>query len=153
VTDRYIRPNWFTRHVFNGVVALLTRLGISVYGSRVLAVRGRKTGEWHTTPVNLLEYGGQRYLVAPRGVTQWVRNVRAGSEAELRLGSRREPGELVEIPDTDPLKIELLRAYLRKWAFEVGVFFEGVGANASDEELRSIAPNHPIFRVEPARRQ
>ncbi len=153
MTDRYIRPNWFTRHVFNGVVALLTRLGISVYGSRVLAVRGRKTGEWHTTPVNLLEYGGQRYLVAPRGVTQWVRNVRAGSEAELRLGSRREPGELVEIPDTDPLKIELLRAYLRKWAFEVGVFFEGVGANASDEELRSIAPNHPIFRVEPARRQ
>ena len=153
MTDRYIRPNWFTRHVFNGVVALLTRLGISVYGSRVLAVRGRKTGEWHTTPVNLLEYGRQRYLVAPRGVTQWVRNVRAGSEAELRLGSRREPGELVEIPDTDPLKIELLRAYLRKWAFEVGVFFEGVGANASDEELRSIAPNHPIFRVEPARRQ
>ena len=79
-----------------------------------------------------------------------MRNVRAGSEAELRLGSRRERVKLVEIPDTDPLKIELLRVYLRKWAFEVGVFFEGVDANAADEDLKRIAPNHPVFRVLPA---
>jgi hypothetical protein len=149
-SDRYIRPNWFTRNVFNRIVAWLTQLGISVYGSRVLAVRGRRTGEWHTLPVNLLEYRGERYLVAPRGITQWVRNVRAGSEAELRLGSRREPVKLVEIPDNDPLKIELLRQYLRKWAFEVGAFFEGVGADASEAEFRRIAPNHPVFRVVPA---
>lgn len=148
--ERYVRPNWFTRNVFNRVVAWLTQLGISVYGSRVLAVRGRRSGQWHTTPVNLLEYRGERYLVAPRGVTQWVRNVRAGSEAELRLGSRRERVKLVEIPDTDPLKIELLRTYLRKWAFEVGVFFEGVDANASDEDLKRIAPKHPVFHVLPA---
>ncbi len=148
--ERYVRPDWFTRNVFNRVVAWLTRLGISVYGSRVLAVRGRRSGQWHTTPVNLLEYRGERFLVAPRGVTQWVRNVRAGSEAELRVGSRRERVKLVEIPDTDPLKIELLRVYLRKWAFEAGAFFEGVGANASDEDLKHIAPNHPVFRVLPA---
>jgi len=148
--ERYIQPNWFTRNVFNRIVAWLAQLGISVYGSRVLAVKGRKTGNWHTIPVNLLEYRGARYLVAPRGVTQWVRNVRAGSEAELRLGSRRERVRLVEIPDTDPLKIELLRQYLRRWAFEVGVFFEGVDATASEEDLRRIAPSHPTFRVEPA---
>ena len=148
--ERYVRPNWFTRNLFNRAVAWLTQLGISVYGSRVLAVRGRRSGQWHTTPVNLLEYRGERFLVAPRGVTQWVRNVRAGSEAELRLGSRRERVKLVEIPDTDPLKIELLRVYLRKWAFEVGVFFEGVDANAADEDLTRIAPNHPVFRVLPA---
>ncbi len=148
--ERYVRPDWFTRNVFNRVVAWLTRLGISVYGSRVLAVRGRRSGQWHTTPVNLLEYRGERFLVAPRGVTQWVRNVRAGSEAELRVGSRRERVKLVEIPDTDPLKIELLRVYLRKWAFEAGAFFEGVDANASDEDLKRIAPNHPVFRVLPA---
>src|SRR5712664_1465418 len=106
--DRYIRPDWFNAHIFNPLVAWLTRLGISVYGSRVLAVRGRKSGEWRTTPVNLLEYQGQRYLVAPRGVTQWVRNVRAGSEVELRLGARREPIKLIEIPEEEPLKIELL---------------------------------------------
>jgi F420H(2)-dependent quinone reductase len=145
--DRYVRPNWFTRNVFNRLVAWLTQRGISVYGSRVLAVRGRRSGDWHTTPVNLLAYQGERFLVAPRGVTQWVRNVRAGSEAELRLGSRREPVKLVEIHDTDPLKIELLRAYLRQWAFEVGVFFEGVDATASADDLTRIAPNHPAFRV------
>jgi deazaflavin-dependent oxidoreductase (nitroreductase family) len=148
--DRYVRPNWFTRNVFNRIVAWLTQLGVSVYGSRLLAVRGRRTGQWHTTPVNLLEYRGQRYLVAPRGVTQWVRNVRAGSEVELRLGSRRERVKLVEIADTDPLKIELMRQYLRKWAFEVGVFFEGVSATSPEEDLRRIAPSHPTFRIEPA---
>jgi F420H(2)-dependent quinone reductase len=150
MAERYVRPNWFTRNVFNRTVAWLTQLGISVYGSRVLAVRGRRSGLWHTVPVNLLEYRGERFLVAPRGVTEWVRNVRAGSDAELRLGSRRERTRLIEIPDSEPLKIELLRAYLRKWAFEVGVFFEGVDARASDEALRRIAPNHPVFRVLPA---
>ena len=146
MADRYLRPDWFTRNVFNRVVAWLAQLGVSVYGSRVLAVRGRRSGQWRTTPVNLLEYDGQRYLVAPRGVTQWVRNVRAGSETELRLGTRRERIKLVEIADADPLKIQLLRHYLRKWAFEVGAFFAGVGA--ADEDLRRIAPDHPAFRVE-----
>jgi hypothetical protein len=80
-----------------------------------------------------------------------VRNVRAGSDVELRLGSRRERVKLVEIPDDDPLKIELLRNYLRKWAFEVGAFFEGVDANASDAALRRVASNHPVFRIEPQR--
>jgi hypothetical protein len=145
--DRYIQPNWITRNVLNRIVAWLTQLGISVYGSRILAVKGRKSGAWHTTPVNLLEYRGERYLVAPRGITQWVRNVRAGSEAELRLGARRDRVKLEEISADDPLKIELLRAYLRRWAFEVGVFFAGVGPDASDDELRRIAPDHPVFRV------
>lgn len=149
MTDRYIQPNWFTRNVFNRIVARLTQLGISVYGSRVLAVKGRKSGLWHTTPVNVVEYRGARYLVAPRGVTQWVRNVRAGHEGELRLGSRRERVALVELRHDDSSKIEVLRAYLRKWAFEVGVFFEGVDANAADGDLRRIAPNHPIFRITP----
>ena len=66
---------------FNGLVRTLTRYGISIYGSRVLYVRGRKTGEWRTTPVNPLSYGGHRYLVAPRGHTQWVRNMRAAGAA------------------------------------------------------------------------
>jgi deazaflavin-dependent oxidoreductase (nitroreductase family) len=145
--DRYIRPDWFTKHIFNPFVGWLTQIGISVYGSRVLAVRGRKTGEWRTTPVNLLEYQGQRYLVAPRGVTQWVRNVRAGSEAELRMGPRREPIPLVELPDSE--KTDLLRHYLQRWKWEVGQFFDGVGPDASEEEIKRIAPNHPIFRITP----
>jgi deazaflavin-dependent oxidoreductase (nitroreductase family) len=144
--DRYIRPDWFTKNIFNRLVAWLTRLGVSVYGSRILAVRGRKTGAWHTTPVNLLEYQGQRYLVAPRGVTQWVRNVRAGSGAELRLGARHEPILLVELPDSE--KTDLLRHYLQRWKWEIGQFFEGVGPDASEEDIKRIAPNHPVFRID-----
>jgi deazaflavin-dependent oxidoreductase (nitroreductase family) len=145
VPDRYIRPDWFTAHIFNPLVQWLTRLGISVYGSRILAVRGRRSGQWRTTPVNLLEYRGQRYLVAPRGVTDWVKNIRASGAGELWLGARREPIKVVEV--TGDEKIEILRAYLRKWKWEVGQFFEGVGPDASAEELKRAAPKHPIFRI------
>lgn len=142
---RYVKPGLPDR-VFNGAIAALTWLGVSVYGSRILAVRGRKTGEWRTVPVNLLEYEGRRYLVAPRGETQWVRNLRAGGTGELRVGRRRESFRAVELPDAD--KPALLRAYLRKWAFEVKVFFEGVGADAPEGDLRRIAPGYPVFRIE-----
>jgi deazaflavin-dependent oxidoreductase (nitroreductase family) len=137
---------WFTQHLFNPFVGWLTSLGISVYGSRVLAVRGRSSGQWRTNPVNLLDYNGARYLVAPRGVTQWVKNIRAGGQAELRLGKRVEPIHVTEIADAD--KLDILRAYLKKWAWEVGAFFDGVGADAPESELRRIAPNHPIFRID-----
>ena len=147
MSDRYVRPGWFTTNIFNRVVALLTQLGLSVYGSRILAVRGRTSGQWRTTPVNLLTYRGERYLVAPRGVTQWVRNIRASGEGELRLGRRREPIGVVELSDGE--KPEVLRAYLRRWRFEVGAFFQGVGPNASEDELRRIAPAHPVFRIVP----
>jgi deazaflavin-dependent oxidoreductase (nitroreductase family) len=143
----YARPDWFTQHLFNPLVAVLTSLGVSVYGSRVLAVRGRSSGAWRTTPVNLLTHQGGRYLVSPRGHTQWVRNVRAGGATELRLGRTHEPIRLTELADED--KPGLLRAYLRRWAFEVGAFFQGVGPNADDAELRRIASDHPVFRVEP----
>jgi deazaflavin-dependent oxidoreductase (nitroreductase family) len=147
-SQRYVRPNWFTTHVFNPVVAALTRMGVSIYGSRVLAVRGRRSGEWRTTPVNLLVINGQRYLVAPRGLTQWVRNIRASGEAELRVGRRRETIRVAEL--TDDEKPAILRAYLKRWKFEVGVFFQGVGPDADEAELRRIAPDHPVFRILPA---
>jgi deazaflavin-dependent oxidoreductase (nitroreductase family) len=141
---RYIRPGRSVA-LFNGAVAGLTRIGVSVWGSRVLAVRGRTSGELRTTPVNLLTVDGERYLVAPRGVTQWVRNIRAAGEAELRVGRRVESVRVVELADDE--KPALLRAYLKRWKFEVGVFFDGVDASASDETLRGIAPGYPVFRV------
>jgi deazaflavin-dependent oxidoreductase (nitroreductase family) len=142
---RYLEPGWFTRNVFNRTMAALTKLGLSVWGSRVLAVRGRKSGEWRTTPVNLLTYEGQRYLVAPRGEAQWVRNLRVAGTGELRLGRRVEEFTATELPDVE--KPDLLRAYLERWKFEVGVFFDGVGPEASDAELSRIAPGYPVFRV------
>ncbi len=141
---RYIRPDRATE-IFNAVVSRLTRLGVSVWGSRVLAVRGRTSGEWRTTPVNLLTVDGERYLVAPRGVTQWVRNVRVAGGGELRVGRRVEAFTAVELADDE--KPAILRPYLRRWKFEVGVFFDGVDASASDETLRAIAPGYPVFRL------
>jgi deazaflavin-dependent oxidoreductase (nitroreductase family) len=145
MTTHYQRPGWFTKHVFNPLVAGLTRLGVSLVGSRVLEVRGRKSGEWRRTPVNPLVFEGGRYIIAPRGETQWVRNLRASGEGRFRKGLRTEEFRAVELPDEE--KVPLLRAYLRKWAWEVGAFFQGVGADAPDDELRRIAPLHPIFRV------
>ena len=145
---RYVKPKSATS-LFNDTVGRLTRIGVSVYGSRVLYVKGRTSGEWRSTPVNPLRLAdGTRYLVAPRGNTQWVRNMRAAGGGELRIGRKAEPFTATEV--ADDAKPEILRAYLRKWKFEVGVFFDGVDAKAPEEKLREIAPGYPIFRIEPA---
>jgi deazaflavin-dependent oxidoreductase (nitroreductase family) len=143
----YRAPGWFTRNVFNRSIAFLTRHGVSVLGSRVLAVRGRSSGEWRTTPVNLLELDGHQYLVSPRGEGQWVRNLRQAGTGELRVGNKVEAFRGRELSDDE--KVAVLRAYLKRWKFEVGVFFEGVGPDSSDDELRAIAPRHPAFEVLP----
>jgi deazaflavin-dependent oxidoreductase (nitroreductase family) len=143
--QRFQRPGWFTKHLFNRVVAFLTRRGLSVAGSRVLEVPGRKTGQPRRTPVNPLTLEGERYLVAPRGHTQWVRNLRASGSGRLLVGRRAEPFAATEIPDAD--KPPILRAYLRKWKWEVGAFFGGVDADSPEEDVRRIAPDHPIFRI------
>ena len=112
VAEHYQRPGWFTTNVFNRVVAVLTRLGVSVYGSRVLEVRGRKSGEWRQTPVNLLRYEGAEYLVSPRGHSQWVKNLRAGGQGRLRVGRRTQSFRAVELADDE--KPPLLRAYFEE---------------------------------------
>jgi deazaflavin-dependent oxidoreductase (nitroreductase family) len=144
-TPRYVQPGWFTRHVFNPTIAILTRMGVSVWGSRELRVRGRKSGEWRAVPVNLLTHEGKQYLVAPRGHTQWVRNLRVANEGELRVGRKVEKFHATELADSD--KPPVLRAYLKRWKAEVGVFFDGVSAKSADDELSRIAPDHPVFLV------
>ncbi|TMB87546.1 MAG: DUF385 domain-containing protein [Chloroflexi bacterium] len=144
----YRRPGWFTKTIFNPTVAAMTRAGISVWGSRILRVKGRTSGEWRSAPVNLLKYEGKQYLVAPRGQTQWVRNMRVAQAGELLLGTKVEPFKAVEVTDSE--KIPILRAYLKKWKAEVGVFFSGVSADSPEADLRRIAPDHPVFRIEEA---
>jgi deazaflavin-dependent oxidoreductase (nitroreductase family) len=142
---RYVEPGWFTRNVFNRAVRRLTRWGVPVAGSRELRVRGRTSGEWRSTPVNLLTLEGRRYLVAPRGTTQWVRNIRVTPVAELRAGRRVESFRAEELPDGE--KIPVLREYVRRWAWEVGTFFEGIDKNSTDADLARIASGFPVFRV------
>ena len=145
MADRYQRPGWFTQHVFNPAVALLTRAGVSIAGSRVLELRGRESGEPRRTPVNLLTLDGTQYLVAARGHTHWVRNLRASGEGRLLVGRRAQGFTAEELPDED--KPAILRPYLKRWKWEVGAFFDGVGPDSSDDELRRIAPDHPVFRI------
>ena len=141
---KYDEPGRFTRHVFNPAVALASRLGIGIAGSRRLTVRGRKSGKPYTTPVNPLELDGATYLVAPRGNTQWARNLRVVREGELHHGRRSTPFRGEEVPDSE--KLPILKAYLGKWAWEVGAFFE-LPKDPSDDDIRRIAPDHPVFRV------
>jgi len=140
------RPGWFTANVFNRLIAMLTGSGVSVLGSRVLEVQGRSSGQPRRTPVNLLDLGGERYLVAPRGETQWARNLRASGEGRLLVGKRSENFTATEVADDE--KAPVLRAYLKRWKFEVGAFFDGVGPDSSDDELRGEAPKHPVFRLD-----
>src|ERR671931_2096365 len=128
---RYLRPGWLIRRVAN---PLLMRLGVVP----TLAVRGRRSGRWRLVPVNVLELDGARYLVAPRGETDWVRNLRAAGGGELRHGRRAEPFRAVEVPDED--KPPLIAAYLERWGYQVKGQFEAL-PDPSD---------HPVFRVEPA---
>lgn len=143
--DRYVRPDTRMDAAFNAAVRWLTARGVSLLGSRVLTVTGRRSGLPRSTPVNLMPLEGERYLVAPRGITEWVRNVRANPEAELRLGRRTERVHLVEVPVEE--RPAVLRVYLRRWGWEVGRFVEGLSKDSTDAELVAAAPGFPVFRV------
>lgn len=143
---RYIEPDWFTARIMNPTTKWFARQGISIMGTRILEVRGRTSGEWRPTVVNLLEHNGATYLVAPRGTTQWVKNLRAAGDGRLRLGRRLNTFTATELDGDE--KLPVLHEYLRRWAWEVGQFFEGVDKNATDDQLREIAPGFPVFRIE-----
>ena len=95
--------------------------------------------------MNVLSLGGERYLVAPRGDTQWVRNLRVAGEGTLRVGRHTEAFTAVELADDE--KPAVLRHYLERWAWEVGAFFDDIDKRSSDAELRAAAPGFPAFRI------
>ncbi len=143
--DRYVAPTARAELIFMKTVQWLTRHGLSLFGSRVLTVRGRTSGQPRSVPVNLLSHDGSQFLVAPRGNTQWVRNARAAGQAELRVGRRVEQVRLVEVPAAD--RVPVLKVYLRRWGWEVGRFVEGLTSTSTDAELAAAAPGMPVFRV------
>lgn len=142
---RYLAPDALTRRVLNPLMRSLVKLGVGVRGGRILHVRGRTSGEWRTVPVNPLSLDDERYLVAPRGRTEWVRNLRAAGEGRLQLGRRFEEFTATEVDDAD--KAPIIRAYLEEWAMETARFFEGLDATSSDEEIAAVAPGFPVFRI------
>jgi len=140
---KFVVPGWPAR-IFNAIMLTAQRVGISLMGSRTLTVVGRKSGEPRTTPVNPLVVAGSTYIVAPRGTTQWVRNLRAAGEGQLTIGRKTAHFTAVEVQDHE--KLPILRTYLVKWAWEVGMFFD-LPKNPSDDAIKGIAHQHPIFRV------
>jgi deazaflavin-dependent oxidoreductase (nitroreductase family) len=145
-TPRFIKPGYFTSHIFNPVVGWLARRGLGPMGAAVLEVRGRTSGQPRTTPVNPLTLDGNRYLLAPRGESEWVRNIRVSGRGALITRRGREEFTVTELPDAD--KLPVIRAYLREWAWEVGAFFEGLTAKSSDTEVMAVASGFPVFRIE-----
>ena len=144
--DRYLAPDTVSRRVFNPLMTALVRLGLGARGGRILHVRGRRTGAWRTVPVNPLTVDGRRYLVAPRGQTEWVRNLRVAGEGRLQLGRRYEQFTATEVDDAD--KGPIIRAYLEAWAMETQRFFGDVRATSSDDEIAAVASGFPVFRIE-----
>jgi deazaflavin-dependent oxidoreductase (nitroreductase family) len=130
VSERRLRPPWFVRSVVNPLVMWLG-------GATTLAVEGRTSGQERTVPVNVLEHGGQRYLVSPRGEGDWVMNLRAAGGGELRRRRSREAFSAVEVPVAE--RPELIEAYRRKWDRATRKYFEALSDPA----------DHPTFRVDP----
>ena len=123
-------------------------------GARILHVRGQASSKIRLVPVNPLPLplplplDGEHYLVAPRGETQCVRNIRAAGSAELRRGRTLESIVVAEVIDTD--KAPISRAYLELWAMKIGKFFDGLTKDSSDTEINAAAPGFPVFRITPS---
>src|SRR5215510_6688933 len=129
---------------FNRAFGFLVKIGLGLPHNFLLEVRGRKSGRVYSTPVNVLERNGKRYLVAPRGYTQWVRNVIATGEAVLVKGARRERVSLKLIADND--RPEILKTYLDRYKLTVQRYFP-IQAGAPVEAFQPLAPQYPVFEI------
>lgn len=143
-TTRYDPPNRTARAV-NAVFRKLAEAGISVAGTRVLSVRGRKTGEVRSVVVNLLTVDGRDYVVSPRGNTQWARNARAAGTVTLGPHRRSHAVKVTEVDDA--AKVRLLRRYLRRWYWEVKGHVNGLTPESTDAEILAVAPSIPVFEL------
>jgi deazaflavin-dependent oxidoreductase (nitroreductase family) len=132
----------------NAVVGfLIGKVGLNLQGASLLEVRGRKSGKVYAVPVNPVTVDGQRYLFSPRGETAWVKNIRVSGTGTLRRGRHVEQVQVTELADSE--KPPVFRAYLARWAWQVGKFV-AAPKDADDTEYLEIAPDHPVFRIIPS---
>jgi len=132
--------------IFNRALGFLVGLGLGFAHNYLLEVRGRKSGKLFSTPVDLLELQGKRFLVAPRGRTQWVRNAEAAGEITLRRRSTRLRFRLRPLSDAE--KPAILKAYLDSFKREVQTYFP-VPAGSPPEAFASLLNNYPAFELQP----
>jgi deazaflavin-dependent oxidoreductase (nitroreductase family) len=138
------RPPTAIERIFNRVFGFLVGRGLGFSYNYLLQVKGRKSGKTYSMPVNLLELDGKRFLVAPRGRTQWVRNAEAAGEVTLRKGSVRQRFRLRPLPDAD--KPAILKAYLDRFKKEVQRYFP-VAAGSPVESFRELVESYPAFEL------
>jgi len=137
-------PPTALERTFNRTFGLLVGLGFGLKHNYLLQVRGRKSGKLYSTPIDLLEMDGKRFLVAPRGRTQWVRNAEAAGEVTLKRGSFRQSFRLRAVQDAE--KPALLKAYLERFKTTVQRYFP-VAAGSDAQVFASIAANYPVFEL------
>ena len=137
----YRRSAW--RRVLNGLVRPLARLGLAGRSTYVLTVRGRTSGKVWSTPVSIVEHGGERWLVAPYGERNWVKNARAAGSVELRRGRRSDRLAVEEVDAAGAVPV--LREYYRR--FRVTRPFFDVTLDSSEDDWLAEAPRHPAFRL------
>jgi deazaflavin-dependent oxidoreductase (nitroreductase family) len=142
-STHFMRPSLVDRFV-NRFFGFLVRMGFGLSHNFMLEVRGRKSGRIYSTPVNVLEYKGAKYLVAPRGYTQWVRNVVANKSASLVKGSRREEVGLSAIADNE--KPEILKAYLDRYKRTVQRYFP-IPAGSPATDFEPLVNRYPVFEI------
>jgi len=142
----YHKPSGAVK-LMNSFIGRLASFGLIPGGTAQLQVKGRKSGRTRTNAVTLVEHEGQRYLVAPRGNTEWVRNVQAaGGQAVLKHG-KSENVRLEEIPAEQ--RAPVIKPYLNKTAMATKGEF-GIDPGAPLEEFEKIADRHPVFRITPS---
>jgi len=129
---------------FNRAFGFLVGIGVGPSYNFLLEVRGRKSGQIFSTPVNLLEMNGQRFLVAPRGRTQWVRNAEVSGEVTLKRGSSRRQFRLRALTDAE--KPPVLKEYLERFKTAVQRYFK-VPLGSPAQAFGDVAGNYPVFEL------
>jgi deazaflavin-dependent oxidoreductase (nitroreductase family) len=130
--------------VFNKLFGVFVGLGLAPRYNYLLQVQGRKTGRVYSTPVNILDVGSKRFLVAPRGRTQWVRNAEAGGEIVLKRGSTRRRCRLRPVAGDE--KLDVLKTYLDRYKLAVQRYFP-VRAGSEARAFREVADRYPVFEL------
>ena len=139
------RPNRIERAITRAF-GFLVGLGLGLPHNYLLEVRGRRTGRTYATPIDLLELGGRRFLVAGRGRTQWVLNAEAAGEVSLKKGRTRRRFRLRPVPDSE--KPEVLKAYLDRFKLTVQRYFP-VPAGSAAPAFVDLAGRYPVFELLP----
>jgi deazaflavin-dependent oxidoreductase (nitroreductase family) len=143
---QFIRPTPFAA-LFNRLLGVALSIGFAPKGFYLVEVKGRSSGKLYATPVSIIERDGIRYLVAPRGNTQWVRNARSAGAVALRVGSARQEFVVTEIRSPSA-KASLLKQYLATYTRAVQQFFT-VQNGAPEAEFAAVADQYPVFELKP----